>query len=352
MISPGKSDILRYYGGADRPAHALPTSCSRSRPGLCDALFRAAAADRTTDEPVLIGLPDTIWFPEDGFAHCRTIALSFLLFPVERPGALRRRGDRRRTGACCEIQVKQRGRGVALDLGRVQDAGPRLSRAARALARARAAATNTSARWSTPGWRAAVDARGVRAGDAYVDVGTLHGYREAIRLLSDGERPRRVCRASSAMQAPRCMSTRLRDRVRNRRDAAFASSATGFTISTWAACGPRPTISSATIRRQWQTFRACAAGGPDAARRVLDIGCNGGFYSIEMKRRGADRVRRHRLRSRLSGAGAVRGRGARGSRSSSASSRSTTWRSSARGSTSCSSWACSTTCAIRCSRST
>ena len=28
------------------------------------------------------------------------------------------------------------------------------------------------------------DARGVRAGETYVDVGTLHGYREAIRLLS------------------------------------------------------------------------------------------------------------------------------------------------------------------------
>jgi glucose-1-phosphate thymidylyltransferase len=26
---------------------------------------------------------------------------------------------------------------------------------------------------------------GVRAGEAYVDVGTLHGYREAIRLLSN-----------------------------------------------------------------------------------------------------------------------------------------------------------------------
>jgi hypothetical protein len=25
----------------------------------------------------------------------------------------------------------------------------------------------------------------VRAGESYVDVGTLHGYREAIRLLSE-----------------------------------------------------------------------------------------------------------------------------------------------------------------------
>jgi NDP-sugar pyrophosphorylase family protein len=29
------------------------------------------------------------------------------------------------------------------------------------------------------------EARGVRAGEAYVDVGTLHGYREAIHALED-----------------------------------------------------------------------------------------------------------------------------------------------------------------------
>ena len=28
------------------------------------------------------------------------------------------------------------------------------------------------------------EAYGIRAGESYVDVGTLHGYREAIRLLS------------------------------------------------------------------------------------------------------------------------------------------------------------------------
>ena len=28
---------------------------------------------------------------------------------------------------------------------------------------------------------------GVRAGEAYVDVGTLHGYRAAIKLLSESE---------------------------------------------------------------------------------------------------------------------------------------------------------------------
>lgn len=40
---------------------------------------------------------------------------------------------------------------------------------------------------------------------------------------------------------------------------------------------------------KWQRF-AHAIPQDLTGRTVLDIGCNGGFYSIEMKRRGADRV--------------------------------------------------------------
>jgi tRNA (mo5U34)-methyltransferase len=40
---------------------------------------------------------------------------------------------------------------------------------------------------------------------------------------------------------------------------------------------------------KWSRF-APAIAGAIAGRSVLDIGCNGGFYSIEMKRRGAARV--------------------------------------------------------------
>ena len=42
-------------------------------------------------------------------------------------------------------------------------------------------------------------------------------------------------------------------------------------------------------RVKWQNF---ASAIPEylAGKSVLDVGCNGGFYSIEMKRRGADRV--------------------------------------------------------------
>jgi tRNA (mo5U34)-methyltransferase len=40
---------------------------------------------------------------------------------------------------------------------------------------------------------------------------------------------------------------------------------------------------------KWQRF-ADAIPADLHGKSVLDIGCNGGFYAIEMKRRGADRV--------------------------------------------------------------
>src|SRR5437868_9335426 len=79
VIAPGKSDILEYYGGnAGGAANAYVV---QPRPGgLCDAIFRALPLVHP-DEPVLIGLPDTIWFPEDGFCALEGNELSFLLFP-------------------------------------------------------------------------------------------------------------------------------------------------------------------------------------------------------------------------------------------------------------------------------
>src|SRR4051794_27602529 len=83
VISPGKSDILEYYGAGVGAAQ----SCYVVQPtpgGLCDALFRARMLI-SNDELVLIGLPDTIWFPEDGLRALDDSALSFLLFPVSHP---------------------------------------------------------------------------------------------------------------------------------------------------------------------------------------------------------------------------------------------------------------------------
>src|ERR1700712_4172040 len=59
VISPGKTDILEYYGGrlwgADIAYVVQPVPG-----GLCDAVFRAAPLIGE-DEAVLIGLPDTVW---------------------------------------------------------------------------------------------------------------------------------------------------------------------------------------------------------------------------------------------------------------------------------------------------
>src|SRR5215204_2524606 len=83
VISPGKSDIMEYYGAGY--GDATIAYVVQPRPsGLCDAIFRAAPLI-PPDEPVIVGLPDTIWFPADALLGLPDDRLSFLLFPVERP---------------------------------------------------------------------------------------------------------------------------------------------------------------------------------------------------------------------------------------------------------------------------
>src|SRR4051794_10926686 len=104
VISPGKSDILEYYGGSAYSASLCYVIQPRAT-GLCDSIFRALPViDRHA--PVLVGLPDTIWFPENGLALLPDDRLSFLLFPVDRPSNFDavRLDDHDRV---LEIQVKQ-----------------------------------------------------------------------------------------------------------------------------------------------------------------------------------------------------------------------------------------------------
>jgi dTDP-glucose pyrophosphorylase len=182
-ISPGKSDIVEYFGGGIGPAHV----CYVVQPepqGLCDALFRALPLIGAGDQ-VLIGLPDTVWFPEDGFSRLPDDALSFLLFPVRRPelfDAVVTGED----GRVLEIQVKQPGAASSWVWG--------------AFRMPASVFQDLHALWQERGRRDVYvgtlvnawlarggEARGVRAGEAYVDVGTLHGYREAIQLLERRE---------------------------------------------------------------------------------------------------------------------------------------------------------------------
>ena len=73
--------------------------------GLCDAIFQAMPLV-APGETVLIGLPDTIWFPDDGFLALPDDRLAMLLFPVDRPelfDAVVTAPD----GRVLEVQVKQ-----------------------------------------------------------------------------------------------------------------------------------------------------------------------------------------------------------------------------------------------------
>jgi glucose-1-phosphate thymidylyltransferase len=181
VIAPGKSDILEYYGGRSCAAHISFTVQSQPA-GLCDAIFRALPLI-PSDEFVIVGLPDTIWFPEDALATLGNDPLSFLLFPVNRP----ERFDAVLTdaaGRVREIRVKQPNPGSpwiwgafklsAATLGELYDLWCEREQ------KDEYVGTLVNAYLARGGV-----ATGVRTGEAYVDVGTLHGYREAIRLLSN-----------------------------------------------------------------------------------------------------------------------------------------------------------------------
>lgn len=180
VISPGKSDILQYYGSAVAGTH-LAYVVQPSAAGLCDAIFRAAPLIHP-DEPVALGLPDTIWFPEAALGDLPADRLAFLLFPVERPevfDAVVTDGE----GRVLEIQVKSPEPKTRWVWGAFRMPG-RVFHALHALWLER---DREDEYWGTlvNAWLArGGEAVGIRAGESYVDVGTLNGYREAIQLLT------------------------------------------------------------------------------------------------------------------------------------------------------------------------
>jgi glucose-1-phosphate thymidylyltransferase len=180
VISPGKSDILEYYGGGVFSASVF-YSVQPQPAGLCDAIFRALPLI-SPQEHVLVGLPDTIWFPADGLAQLPDNELSFLLFPVDRPelfdAVVLGRDNRVR-----EIQVKQPGATSRWIWGAFKMTGAILQELYdlwQEPARGDEYVGTLVNEWLARGGTA----HGVPAGEAYVDVGTVRGYREAVMLLS------------------------------------------------------------------------------------------------------------------------------------------------------------------------
>ncbi len=186
VISPLKSDILRYYG-ASYGAASIAYAVQERAAGLCDAIFRAVPFVRP-EEPVMVGLPDTIWFPEGALLRLPDDRLSFLLFPVDRPEFFDA-VDTDAEGRVREVQVKRPRPVTNWVWGAFKMPGATLH-ALHALWDARDRrdeyiGTLVNA-WIARGGNAAW---GVRAGTGYVDVGTLNGYREATQLLGGAAAP-------------------------------------------------------------------------------------------------------------------------------------------------------------------
>lgn len=182
VISPWKSDILQYYGARIEGA-AIAYVVQPEALGLCDAIFRALPLIRP-DESVLVGLPDTVWLPEDGLAALPGDKLAFLTFPVVRPEFFDAVATDR-DGRVTQIQVKTPGPSTRWIWGAFRLPGAVLHELhalwQRRQRRDEYIGTLVNAYLAEGG-----EAVAVAAGSAYVDVGTLGGYREAMRLLETG----------------------------------------------------------------------------------------------------------------------------------------------------------------------
>ncbi|HVW93527.1 MAG TPA: sugar phosphate nucleotidyltransferase [Devosia sp.] len=179
VIGPGKSDILEYYAAGYQDAASVYV-VQPSPAGLCDAVFRAAALVND-EEPVLVGLPDTVWFPVEGFTMLPDDRLAFLLFPVDNPqhfDAVVVEGE-----AVRRIEVKQVNASSHWVWGAFKMPGHVFHQLHQLWLRPDRQdeyfGTLINAFIAEGG-----SAVGIKAGQTYVDVGTIDGYRAALALLA------------------------------------------------------------------------------------------------------------------------------------------------------------------------
>ncbi|MBV9609711.1 MAG: nucleotidyltransferase family protein [Acidobacteria bacterium] len=193
VISAEKTDIVKYFAERDYAAQIFYAVQQRAL-GLCDALFRAVPFT-PRDAEVLIGLPDTIWFPENAYrsavdalprpgsqrSHDSAAEINLVLFPVNEPMHF--------DAVVCDelgyverVEVKQpdahshwiwgavtcTGEGFHA-LKRLWEARHRIDQFLGHLLNAYMAAGNP--------------VRATYSGETYMDVGTLEGYRAAQDFL-------------------------------------------------------------------------------------------------------------------------------------------------------------------------
>ena len=190
VISAEKTDIVKYFAERDYAAQIFYT-VQPSPNGLCDALFRAEPFAVTHDQ-VLIGLPDTIWFPENAYravltpGRCQSADVNLLLFPVTAPQHFDAVvcDDH---GYVTEIQVKRRDAASHWVWGAVTTTGLAF-RELKLLWEARHRADEYLGDLLNAFITAGNTVHGAAAGELYMDVGTMQGLRTAQEYLARHER--------------------------------------------------------------------------------------------------------------------------------------------------------------------
>ena len=185
VISAEKTDLIRYF--AERTYAAEIFYVVQHKPqGLCDALFRAEAFARD-HEVVLIGLPDTIWFPENGYRQALAkmaradAGVSLLLFSVSNPQAFDAVISDE-TGCVREVEVKRSDAHSHWVWGAVTTTG-RAFHDLKLLWESRHREDEYLGYLLNAYIAAGNVVQSASAGEVYMDVGTLEGYHQALNFL-------------------------------------------------------------------------------------------------------------------------------------------------------------------------
>lgn len=186
VISAEKSDLVRYFAERDYAAQLFYAVQPKPQ-GLCDALFRAEAFARHHDQ-VLIGLPDTIWFPENAYqpALATDADVNLVLFPAADPSQF----DAVITddnGYVTRVEVKQPDAHSQWVWGAVTATG-KAFHDLKLLWDARHREDEYLGHLLNAYIAAGGSVRGSAVGELYMDVGTLEGYRLALDHLRERDR--------------------------------------------------------------------------------------------------------------------------------------------------------------------
>jgi glucose-1-phosphate thymidylyltransferase len=182
VISADKTDIVKYFAERNYAAEIFYV-LQRKPEGLCDAIFRAEPFSRGHDH-VLIGLPDTIWFPENAYTPALDLEqadVNLVLFPVRDPTVF----DSvvcDEQGYVREVQVKKITASSNWIWGAVVAAGESLHRL-KLLWESRHRGDEYLGDLLNAFIAAGNMVRGRYCGELYMDVGTLEGYRNAQDCL-------------------------------------------------------------------------------------------------------------------------------------------------------------------------